>query len=254
MRNLYIYSHNRFSNGAASLARELGARRIKHEGSNFVGSARKTVINWGNANYVPDEAVVGRVINDTLLVDCAQDKFRALDIMRDNHTRVPDFTNRREVAETYINDGDKVVCRTLLRGSEGRGIVIASTIDELVAAPLYTRYVKKQDEYRVHVVNDNVIDVQKKAKRRDFPNEDVNYQVRSHANGFIYMREGITTPEDVTRQALAAVQAIGLDFGAVDVIWNNHQERAYVLEVNTAPGLEGQTVESYARALEEMLS
>jgi D-alanine-D-alanine ligase-like ATP-grasp enzyme len=42
-----------------------------------------------------------------------------------------------------------------------------------------------------------------------------------------------------------------LDFGAVDVIWNEKQQRAYVLEVNTAPGLEGQTVDDYARGIKE---
>jgi D-alanine-D-alanine ligase-like ATP-grasp enzyme len=38
----------------------------------------------------------------------------------------------------------------------------------------------------------------------------------------------------------------GLDFGAVDVIWNAQKEKPYVLEINTAPGLEGQTIADYA--------
>jgi glutathione synthase/RimK-type ligase-like ATP-grasp enzyme len=45
-----------------------------------------------------------------------------------------------------------------------------------------------------------------------------------------------------------AVAALGLDFGGVDVIWNERRQMAYVLEVNTACGLEGQTVNDYAEA------
>ena len=41
------------------------------------------------------------------------------------------------------------------------------------------------------------------------------------------------------------LKELGLDFGAVDVIWNEHESKAYVLEINTAPGLEGSTVEDY---------
>jgi glutathione synthase/RimK-type ligase-like ATP-grasp enzyme len=41
--------------------------------------------------------------------------------------------------------------------------------------------------------------------------------------------------------------ASGLDFGAVDVIWNERQQRAYVLEINSAPGLEGTTIDDYVR-------
>jgi D-alanine-D-alanine ligase-like ATP-grasp enzyme len=37
-----------------------------------------------------------------------------------------------------------------------------------------------------------------------------------------------------------------LDFGAVDIIYNAKRNECYVLEVNTAPGLEGTTVEKYA--------
>jgi len=50
----------------------------------------------------------------------------------------------------------------------------------------------------------------------------------------------------VVEQASLAIAALGLDFGAVDIIWNNHYQLATVLEVNTAPGLEGQTITDYA--------
>ena len=49
------------------------------------------------------------------------------------------------------------------------------------------------------------------------------------------------------------MESIGLDFGAVDVIYNGHSNRAYVLEINTAPGLTGTTLDNYAAALRNLI-
>jgi glutathione synthase/RimK-type ligase-like ATP-grasp enzyme len=115
---------------------------------------------------------------------------------------------------------------------------------------LYVEYIKKKEEYRVHVAFGHIIDVQRKGRNRDVPDEDVNWQVRNHGNGFIYMRGGVDIPDCCRSLALAAVESLGLDFGAVDVIWNEHEDRWYVLEVNTAPGLSGTTLEKYADAFD----
>jgi D-alanine-D-alanine ligase-like ATP-grasp enzyme len=85
--------------------------------------------------------------------------------------------------------------------------------------------------------------VQQKKRRHDHDNP--NWQVRNHANGFIYARSDVNPPAAVLDAAKKALAATGLDFGAVDVIWNQHAGRAFVLEINTAPGLEGTTVEEY---------
>lgn len=82
----------------------------------------------------------------------------------------------------------------------------------------------------------------------------MDYQVRNHANGWIYARDAIDEPNAmVLEQAKLAITALGLDFGAVDIIWNQHRQMAYVLEVNTAPGLEGTTLIKYADAISTLL-
>lgn len=121
-----------------------------------------------------------------------------------------------------------------------------------VKAPLYTKYVPKKDEYRVHVVAGKVIDVQRKALRNGWLEEhggDVNYKVRNLANGFVYVRQDVVAPKQVMEEPVKAMEILKLDFGAVDVVYNAKKESAYVLEINTAPGLEGTSVDNYAKAL-----
>jgi D-alanine-D-alanine ligase-like ATP-grasp enzyme len=89
--------------------------------------------------------------------------------------------------------------------------------------------------------------------RLDIPRERVNFKIRSYENGWVFCRENIQKPDDLEAVSIAAVSAIGLTFGAVDVIYNEKQNKCFVLEVNTAPGLTGTTINSYATAIMELM-
>ncbi|GAG47489.1 unnamed protein product, partial [marine sediment metagenome] len=80
------------------------------------------------------------------------------------------------------------------------------------------------------------------------PNEQVDYQIRNTDNGWVYCRGGVDAPEAVITAAVRAVDCLGLDFGAVDIGYNEHYDRCAVFEVNTAPGLEGTTLDKYFEA------
>lgn len=106
---------------------------------------------------------------------------------------------------------------------------------------------RKTREYRVHVVSGMVLFVQEKIgdKRHDVWNKD---------NGFTFK----VVPQnewrkEIVEPAIQAVNALGLDFGAVDVLsdpdYNLLGRRppiAVVCEVNTAPALEGYSLEKYS--------
>lgn len=160
----------------------------------------------------------------------------------------PERTSDINVAREWILAGDSVMCRTLLRASEGRGIVVADSVEQLVRAPLYTRYVKKKEEYRVHVLNGEVIDVQMKRKKRGFDG-DRDTKVRNLANGYVFCRDGIVEPPELRRMAVAATTALGYQLGAVDIARNVRHDRLVVLEVNANPGMQGTTLENYANAI-----
>jgi glutathione synthase/RimK-type ligase-like ATP-grasp enzyme len=170
---------------------------------------------------------------------------------------IPPYTADRNLAHNWLRNRNPVIVRRTVRGSGGRGVSYHEwngiNTEPLPEAPLYTQYIKKMAEYRIHVFLDEVIDQQQKKKRRNFDGQ-VDTRIRSHDRGWIFARDDIRVPEAVRAQAINAVRALGLDFGAVDVIWNNRAERAYVLEINTAPGLEGRTIESYGRAIIEAVA
>lgn len=250
---VFVYPYKMGSAAARDLARQLGVRRI-YKDRNYKYRTGDTIINYG-MTVLPDAVPAGNtanIINHPDAVRLASNKLSAFHIMHDAGVRVPDFTTDIEVARDWIvEEHSIVVCRTILNGHGGGGIVLAGTPEEVVESPLYTRYVKKRHEYRVHVGNNEVFDVvQKRIRAGSMGN---NYQIRNYDNGWIFAREDIDTFEDVELQALNAVAALGLDFGAVDVGYNTHTEAATVYEVNTAPGLEGSTLVNYATMLQNYL-
>lgn len=142
-----------------------------------------------------------------------------------------------------------IFARTLISATNGRGIVEFDLSNERSpAAPLYTGYIPKKAEYRFHVFNGEVIDVQEKRKKRGFE-EDRNTRVRNVQNGYVYCRDNIVLPDGAADLAIAAVSAVGYQYGAVDLIYNEKRAQCFVLEVNSRPGLMGTTLDKYVEAL-----
>ena len=247
-----IYPYKSGSASARVLAQSLNTKRLKHAGSRFVARRTDVIINWG-ANALPNFNGA-RVLNKPAACNLATDKLACLMALNNHDSiNIPEYTTDIAVARQWLSNGSTVVCRTLTRGNSGRGIVMASDESELVQAPLYTKYIPKQEEYRVHVAFGNVIDQQRKLRSREVPDEQVNWQVRNHTNGFVFGREGVSLPVHVFASAIEAVNVLGLDFGAVDIIYNAHRDTYYVLEVNTAVGLTGTTLENYTQAFTNYL-
>lgn len=145
----------------------------------------------------------------------------------------------------------RVVARKLTNSSEGKGIVIFDKDDHNPPqAPLYTEYIPKKKEFRVHVWAGKVIDVVEKRKKKSFENER-DTQIRNTANGYVFCRDNIVEPDDLRGLALSAVESLGRTYGAVDIIWNERQNKSFVLEVNSRPGMQGTTVKKYADAILE---
>lgn len=239
------------SKGARELSRALGVKRVLVTRTTFRPRRGDKVINWGAAKQLFSD---DHYINLPCAVALAQDKLTTYAILKDAGVPIPEYTQEMRVAYDWLEEGRTVVARKLLRATKGRGIVLVEPLhsDLLPTAPLYTVYEKKRDEYRIHVAGGRVIDVQHKRRERTF--EGRNNQIRNRANGWVFCRHDIAAPpECVLRAAIDAVHALGLSFGAADIGYNMHYDKACVYEVNTAPGLEGTTLQRYTDYFKEML-
>ena len=163
-----------------------------------------------------------------------------------NNVNAPAFTTDPRAVDTL---GSKTIfARQLINATNGRGIVEFQLGDVVPRAPLYTAYIPKKAEYRVHVMGGQVIDVQQKKKRKEFDN-DRDTRIRNLHNGYVYCRGDIDLPGMAADLAVRAVMAVGYLYGAVDIVYNEKRDQCYVLEVNSRPGLMGTTLERYAAAI-----
>lgn len=240
--------------GGINLIKALGGKRIKAEGNRFKSKLHKVVINWGSNEIDLDGNAFILNTEDKVCVNKLTffNRMTAAGVGK----YLPAYTTDKKIAENWIKEKLTVVCRTILNGHSGKGIVIAAPKgkNRLVDAPLYTVYLPKDEEYRVHCIRGeddiHVFYQQKKVKRANYVGKHNRY-VRCYDNGYTYQHDNIELPGSVIQAAIEVFQASNLDFGAVDVIFSRRDNRACVLEINTAPGLEGKSVEAYAEAFKK---
>lgn len=261
VKKLYIKPYNGGSASAKKLAEALECKRIKQEGSAYVGKASHVLINWGNSQLDERQNGAAQILNKASAVKDATNKLVAFRLMHEAGVKCPNYWTSADDLE--IDPEDALICvRQKLNGHSGEGLSV-KPFNQLTAedkrAPLFVEYVKKATEWRVHIGvggDDRKCFIQKKARRRDVPDEQVDWQIRNHVNGFIYQHNDLNINEafelELEDLAADALQALDLDFGAVDIIQNG-KKGLFVLEVNTAPGLEGKTLEHYTEYFKEFI-
>lgn len=153
-----------------------------------------------------------------------------------------------DITSCNAMDCKRIVARKLISSSEGKGIEVFEKGAQPPRAPLYTEYIPKKKEFRVHVYNAEVIDVAQKRKRHEHTAERDAF-VRNTANGYVFCRDNLVEPDGLRTVAVDAVKSLGRIQGAVDVIWHEKRDKCYVLEVNSRPGMEGTTLQKYADAI-----
>lgn len=96
-------------------------------------------------------------------------------------------------------------------------------------------FIDKEREYRAHCYDGALLYVQEKEGPREFKGP------WNHSQGYTFRVLGRSEVSNALRKiAIEAVKALSLVYGAVDII--EEENKLYVLEVNTAPALEGYTL------------
>lgn len=253
MAKIILYGYKRNSKSLRALETtftNMGCKAVRRSKKTiYLPKIDDTIVVWG-ANHNPNWKN-GTYINTPEQISIATNKLSTFNILAQHNISIPEYTTDLNTAKLWVQN-NWVVCRKLLRASGGRGIVLAKTQDELVKAPLYVKYKRKDKEYRVHIFKGKVIDAAEK-KRRQLENRPENYNpyIRNYEYGWVYCRDNVNLTEDTLQLAKDTISALELDFGAVDIIYNSKSNKAYVLEINTAPGLQGTTLTNYVKAITE---
>lgn len=231
------------------------------------------MINYGVAHDTPflrscRERGIS-IFNDPLKTEFAADKVKCLALLTTSGVPTLEWTESKEMAEQWARNGSRVFCRTLTRAKKGKGIVIASTPDEVVRAPLYTKEYAKTHEHRVHVFKrgdgHEIIDYAQKKPCPRLGGGAVNTAVRNRDEGWYFSHTDRRMSQSIKDACIAAAKALDLDYAAIDVmsIWedavrkNGTKKRGFkscvICEVNTAPGMKAPaTLEAYRLAFQSL--
>lgn len=242
--SLKIFPYKAGSVSAKRLARTLSVLRVSQS---YNARRKDVIVNWGSSTP-PHFRWMEQDLNKPQAIALASNKLETfLQFRHTSFTDVPQWTTSQREAQHWVDLGYTVYCRTSLTGHSGRGIVVSRDGDTVVPAPLYTEYTKHKHEYRVHVFKGEVLYVQQKKKR--LGSTIRNSGIRNHGNDWVYCTPTDTPSELLLSSCVQAVQLLGLDFGAVDIGHRIRDNRFFVFEINTAPGLEGITLDKYAKAI-----
>lgn len=244
MKRILFAPYNLGSEGCKNLARNIGAIRTKAT-KRFKRDV--CLVNWGRSDLVV-RGVPYKVLNPPDKIIRATNKLLCLNQLESTGVNRIEHTTNINVVRQWLREPDVVVYgRKLLNASQGKGIIIIEDEDNIEYCPMYTKGILKAHEYRVHVFGNKILDVTKKKRRNNIDRSDY---IKNLSNGWVYCRENIEVPENLLSCAKAAVVALGLDFGAVDLLYRKGVP--YVLEINTAPGLQGTTLQRYVEEFNKL--
>lgn len=239
---LFVYPYSSGSESAKLLATALDAKRIRLTDSEYEYRYDDIIVNWGNTkcpypSLNPAEALQ-RTVNK---LSC----FRML--REKGFEAIPEYwTDPTDIPLSAF----PVFCRQRLEGCDGAGIIVADTRSDLVPANLYTKRIFGV-EYRVTLFQGRVTDIQTKAPRNDV--QILSNAVKTYANGWGFQRREVPdkVKEIISDLARDALVVAGLDFAGMDIIYDDAEEQAYLLEINSAMGLEGGALDRFAEAVLE---
>lgn len=196
------------------------------------------LLRWGNAKRAP-RGEPGTCINQAAAIWSAGDKYTSLQKLSEAGIRVPDHSLNPPPL-----GGDTWLVRSR-RGFGGKDILIH---DGAARGEWYSKFIPNDREYRIHVVNGEVIRVQR--KYLEHPDKRTSEHIKNHDNGYVFKAPQKTLNKSRLEAAVKAVEALGLDFGAVDLVID-HNGLEYVLEVNTAPACSPLTLSAYVEAFKK---
>lgn len=210
-----------------------------------------TLIRWGSTDQVRYRP--GTTLNKRNALLLATDKLAALRRMQERGVPTPNvYTDPHTIpvhafpvlgrAATHRQGSDIVLC--MQRRDLARALAAGCTH--------FSEYIPTTAEFRVHIFQGETLKLSEKVWTEG---ENYTPYIRNFEHGHTFRNSRTVTPTGqrlVEVYAAAAVEALGLDFGAVDVLVGD-DGYVRVLEVNTGPSLAENSLQVYGDKLASIL-
>ena len=191
-----------------------------------------TVVRWGNRVELPMQGCV--IYNTAAAVGNAANKKRAREILQKAGIDIPKLVT----PQNFENSDLPIIARPSYHFA-GKNVVILKTKDDFLShykinnnkGWYYSKVIWKDREIRVHCAHGKVLLALDKSKPKD--KNCIAWNLADNEVWTVIPWEKYVY--NWCKKALAALEALGLDFGAVDMVIKDG--KSYVLEVNTSAGL-----------------
>lgn len=299
--NVYIYYSGATDKTGAALAEALGIKG----GTKQPGAKTDVVIGWGAKT--DKEINLGKmtVLNHPNAIRVNRNKFSALQLMQKAKVAVAPFASEDEVLKALDNTKSGIGLPLIGRTNYHQGGInfftcmtrthvqdcINNMKGSLKKKGYFQNYIDVKDEYRLHIVNGELIYAQHKVPRdnmKEAYTEDqmdkikrmaekkgekidektlqfaLNYQgskiagadniIRSNTRGWKFSNVNLDkVNKGLLDNSIAALKALNLEFGAVDCVLDS-EGRPWIIEVNTGPGLDGTPFKKYVAAFQKAIN
>lgn len=300
-KGVYIY----FSGATDKTGQALADALEVQAGRTKPKTAQQIVIGWGAKTKEATNLGKATVINHPDAIRVNRNKYTALQLMQKAKVNVAPFvaaeTVMAEFGKKKTTIGLPLIGRTNYHQGGGNFFTcltqthvketIAILNGKLKKKGYFQNYIDIESEFRLHVVNGEVIYAQRKTVRTNMKEAHVNDQmdkikrmaekkgtkvddetlkfalgyqgdkiagqdliVKSNTRGYKFSNVKLANVnKDLAAEAIKAVEALGLQFGAVDCAIDT-DKKAWIIEVNTGPGLEGTAFKNYVAAFTKMIN
>jgi len=210
----------------------------KHLGSikSILWNGKNNVINWGNRIFANDDYFR---LNVPSAISKTSNKRTARRLLQEAKVSVP-YTVFPEpnMSTAYYQDVIFPVIARPFRHLKGRDFHVLNTVEELMVF-LWGKNVEdwyvsevfnKTHEFRIHVAHGKVLLVHQKsfAKGNIMETSEVN-------SGFWRVLDWSEFNPALCIESIKASEVLGLDYAAVDIMWNAHDNSMAICELNTDP-------------------
>lgn len=226
----------------------------------------RSVIRLGSTTEMPKDGNRRIEINSIQAINNSASKLRMKRCFRDANIKTADWIEGSAGTQSVIawcKDKYPIVAKGIF-GSRGRANTKIDTLQQLQAFLngkdlnnyIFEAFFDGSREYRFHISTEGVFLTWRKLRRNETPNNERWFFNNQNCNWVSEKHELYNKPatyDQIAKECVKALNAVGLDIGGCDVRVNKKGEFK-IIEINSACSLAEVTAEAYKKELAKLLT